>query len=216
MPISFTTAALGGEIEIPTLDGYAKIKIPAETQIGKVFRLRGKGIKGVRSQSLGDLLCHVVVETPVNLTARQKELLQELEEINEQRRGTPQSARQELDGQGQGILRHLGGISTHSTNQARVPFLVISRTTWVAPIGPEARCARTGLRCLPPHHPVPLSTTECLPGLRAVWFFLGPQPGCRLHFRPFTIRLVTGDLQKQRLIDLAPASRTVSNPIEYR
>ena len=75
MPVSFTKAALGGEIEIPTLDGYAKIKIPAETQSGKVFRLRGKGIKGVRSQSFGDLLCHVVVETPVNLTSRQKEML---------------------------------------------------------------------------------------------------------------------------------------------
>jgi molecular chaperone DnaJ len=82
MPVSFTTAALGGEIEIPTLDGYAKIKIPAETQSGKVFRLRGKGIKGVRSSSHGDLLCHVVVETPVNLTARQRELLVELEAIN--------------------------------------------------------------------------------------------------------------------------------------
>ncbi len=82
MPISFTTAALGGEIEIPTLDGAAKIKIPAETQSGKVFRLRGKGIKGVRSHTHGDLLCHVVVETPVSLTERQKELLRELEEIN--------------------------------------------------------------------------------------------------------------------------------------
>jgi molecular chaperone DnaJ len=82
MPISFTTAALGGEIEIPTLDGYAKIKIPHETQTGKVFRLRGKGIKGVRSSSPGDLMCHVVVETPVNLTARQRELLAELESIN--------------------------------------------------------------------------------------------------------------------------------------
>jgi molecular chaperone DnaJ len=83
MPVSFTKAALGGEIEIPTLDGYAKIKIPAETQSGKVFRLRGKGIKGVRSSSYGDLMCHVVVETPVKLTARQKELLAELEEINQ-------------------------------------------------------------------------------------------------------------------------------------
>ena len=80
MPISFTTAALGGEIEIPTLDGAAAIKIPPETQSGRVFRLRGKGIKGVRSHSHGDLLCHVVVETPVNLTERQKELLRELEE----------------------------------------------------------------------------------------------------------------------------------------
>lgn len=83
MPISFTKAALGGEIEIPTLDGYAKIKIPSETQSGKVFRLRGKGIKGVRSSATGDLHCHVVVETPVNLTARQKELLAELEDINQ-------------------------------------------------------------------------------------------------------------------------------------
>jgi len=83
MPVSFTRAALGGEIEIPTLDGYAKIKVPPETQSGKVFRLRGKGIRGVRSHSYGDLLVHVVVETPVNLTPRQKELLMELEEINQ-------------------------------------------------------------------------------------------------------------------------------------
>ncbi|MDX2217860.1 MAG: molecular chaperone DnaJ [Burkholderiales bacterium] len=82
MPISFTVAALGGEIIIPTLDGEAKIKIPAETQSGQVFRLRGKGIKGVRSNVHGDLMCHVVVETPVRLTDRQKELLRELEEIN--------------------------------------------------------------------------------------------------------------------------------------
>ncbi|MGA0024313.1 MAG: molecular chaperone DnaJ [Burkholderiales bacterium] len=82
MPVSFTTAALGGEIEIPTLDGYAKIRIPAETQSGKIFRLRGKGIKGVRSSTHGDLMCHVVVETPISLTARQKELLQEFEAIS--------------------------------------------------------------------------------------------------------------------------------------
>lgn len=83
MPVSFTTAALGGEIEIPTLDGVARLKVPAETQTGKVFRLRGKGIKGVRSISQGDLLCHVVVETPVSLTDRQKELLREFEEISQ-------------------------------------------------------------------------------------------------------------------------------------
>jgi len=83
MPVSFTVAALGGEIHIPTLDGEAKIKIPAETQSGQVFRLRGKGIKPVRQTSAGDLMCHVVVETPVRLTDRQKELLRELEEINE-------------------------------------------------------------------------------------------------------------------------------------
>ncbi len=82
MPISFSTAALGGEISIPTLDGQASIKIPAETQTGQTFRLRGKGIKGVRSSSAGDLLCQMVIETPVRLTERQKELLRELEEIN--------------------------------------------------------------------------------------------------------------------------------------
>src|SRR5262245_26073218 len=79
MPISISVAALGGEIEIPTLDGVARLKIPAETQTGRVFRLRGKGIKGIRSAGHGDLLCHVVVETPVKLTARQKELLEEFE-----------------------------------------------------------------------------------------------------------------------------------------
>jgi molecular chaperone DnaJ len=82
MPISFTIAALGGDIHIPTLDGEAKIKIPPETQSGQVFRLRGKGIRPVRQTSAGDLMCHVVVETPVRLTDRQKELLRELEEIN--------------------------------------------------------------------------------------------------------------------------------------
>jgi molecular chaperone DnaJ len=81
MPITFATAALGGEIDIPTLDGHARIRIQPETQSGKVFRLRGKGIKSVRSQEAGDLLCHVVVETPVNLTERQKELLREFESL---------------------------------------------------------------------------------------------------------------------------------------
>jgi molecular chaperone DnaJ len=82
MPVSFTMAALGGEIDIPTLDGHAKIRVPPETQTGQVFRLRGKGIKGVRSSYPGDLLCQVAIETPVKLTDRQKELLRELEEIN--------------------------------------------------------------------------------------------------------------------------------------
>jgi molecular chaperone DnaJ len=82
MPISFTLAALGGEVEIPTLEGQAKVKVPAETQSGQVLRLRGKGIKGVHSSYPGDLLCEVVVETPVRLTDRQKDLLRELDEIN--------------------------------------------------------------------------------------------------------------------------------------
>ncbi|MCC6610986.1 MAG: molecular chaperone DnaJ [Burkholderiales bacterium] len=83
MPVSFVTAALGGDIEIPTLDGSAKIKVPSETQTGKVFRLRGKGIKGIRSSSPGDLFCHVAIETPVNLTARHKELLREFDAVTQ-------------------------------------------------------------------------------------------------------------------------------------
>jgi molecular chaperone DnaJ len=88
MPVSFATAALGGSVEIPTLDGAAEIKVPGETQSGRTFRLRGKGIKGVRSTHPGDLYCHVVIETPVNLTSRQKELLREFDEINRKDSGT--------------------------------------------------------------------------------------------------------------------------------
>ncbi|TDT43580.1 molecular chaperone DnaJ [Halospina denitrificans] len=80
VPISITDAALGGELEVPTLDGRVKLKIPAETQSGKVFRLRGKGVTPVRGGNPGDLLCRVVVETPVNLTKKQKELLREFED----------------------------------------------------------------------------------------------------------------------------------------
>lgn len=74
-PISFATATLGGEIEVPTLDGRVVLKIPAGTQTGKQFRLRGKGVKQVRGGAVGDILCKVEVETPVNLNAKQKELL---------------------------------------------------------------------------------------------------------------------------------------------
>jgi len=74
-PISFCDAALGGELEIPTLTGRAKIKIPGETQSGKVFRLRGKGVEPLRGGQPGDLLCRVVIETPVNLNRKQRELL---------------------------------------------------------------------------------------------------------------------------------------------
>ncbi|MCZ6831901.1 MAG: molecular chaperone DnaJ [Gammaproteobacteria bacterium] len=80
VPITFADAALGGELEIPTLDGRVKLKIPPETQTGKLFRLRGKGVKPVRGGSVGDLLCRVEVETPVHLTRHQKELLEELQE----------------------------------------------------------------------------------------------------------------------------------------
>ena len=73
-------AALGGELEVPTLDGRVKLKIPAETQTGKLFRLRGKGVQPVRGGGVGDLLCRAVVETPVNLNKHQKDLLRDLQE----------------------------------------------------------------------------------------------------------------------------------------
>ena len=80
MPINFAMAALGGEIEVPTLDGRVKLKIPGETQTGKLFRMRGKGVKSVRGGAQGDLLCRVVVETPVGLNDKQKQLLKDLQD----------------------------------------------------------------------------------------------------------------------------------------
>lgn len=79
VPISVVDAALGGELEVPTLEGRVKLKIPAETQTGKLFRMRGKGIVPVRGGSAGDLLCRVEVETPVKLTSEQKNLLREFQ-----------------------------------------------------------------------------------------------------------------------------------------
>lgn len=81
MPISFSKAALGGEIEVPTLTGKVSFTVPEGTQTGKTFRLKGKGIKGVRSGYAGDLFCHVVVETPVKLTDKQKDLLREFDRL---------------------------------------------------------------------------------------------------------------------------------------
>jgi molecular chaperone DnaJ len=78
VPITFADAALGGELEVPTLDGRVKLKIPAETQTGKLFRMRGKGVKPVRGGSVGDLLCRAVVETPVKLNKEQKALIEQL------------------------------------------------------------------------------------------------------------------------------------------
>ena len=92
VPISFVDAALGGELEVPTLDGRVKLKIPEGAQTGKLFRLRGKGVTPVRGGSAGDLLCRVVVETPVNLTKRQRELLEELRQTLEAE-GSSQSPR---------------------------------------------------------------------------------------------------------------------------
>ena len=94
IPINFVDAALGGELEVPTLDGRVKLKIPTETQTGKLFRLRDKGVKPIRGGSTGDLLCRVVVETPVHLTKRQKEILGEFREIQgkEGKKQSPKTA----------------------------------------------------------------------------------------------------------------------------
>ena len=80
VPVAMTTAALGGSIEVPTLNGKAEIDLPESTQHGKTFRLRGKGIKGVRSSYPGDLYCHIAVETPVRMTEHQRKLMRELDE----------------------------------------------------------------------------------------------------------------------------------------
>ncbi len=93
VPISFTTAALGGELEVPTLDGKVNLKIPTETQSGKLFRLRSKGVRSVRSSAKGDLLCRVIVETPVKLNHKQKELLKEFEQsiLNQGTKNSPRA-----------------------------------------------------------------------------------------------------------------------------
>ena len=93
VPISVSMAALGGETEVPTLDGKVKLKIPAETHTGKLFRMRGKGVSSTRSGYAGDLICRVVIETPVNLNKEQKELLEKLEEsLKGQKSHSPKSS----------------------------------------------------------------------------------------------------------------------------
>ncbi len=91
IPISMSKAALGGTVKVPTLGGSAEIELPEGTQTGKTFRLRGKGIKGLRSSYPGDLYSHVVVETPVRLNERQKQLLRELDESLSDMKHSPQS-----------------------------------------------------------------------------------------------------------------------------
>ncbi|MDA0822129.1 MAG: molecular chaperone DnaJ [Proteobacteria bacterium] len=92
VPIGFVTAAIGGELEVPTLEGRVNLKIPPETQTGKMFRMRGKGVRPVRGGSVGDLLCRVVIETPVNLNKAQKEALREFgETLAEGRSNSPKA-----------------------------------------------------------------------------------------------------------------------------
>ncbi len=92
VPINFVDAALGGEIEVPTLDGRVKLKVPAETQTGKLFRLRNKGVVPVRGGTSGDLLCRVIVETPVSLSNKQKDLLKEFKGSMEGTKNSPKQS----------------------------------------------------------------------------------------------------------------------------
>ena len=91
VPISMVTAALGGTIQVPTLGGSAEIELPEGVQPGKVFRLRGKGIKGIRSQMPGDLYAHITVEVPVRLTDKQKQMLRELDQSLSDAKHSPQT-----------------------------------------------------------------------------------------------------------------------------
>ncbi|WP_111494357.1 molecular chaperone DnaJ [Marinobacter bohaiensis] len=93
VPISIVDASLGGELEVPTLDGRVKLKIPPETQTGKLFRLRNKGVTPVRGGPAGDLLCRVILETPVKLTKRQKELLEEFQQTLDGQSGSNHAPR---------------------------------------------------------------------------------------------------------------------------
>ena len=106
VPVSFATASLGGSIAVPTLDGDVTLKIPAESQSGRVFRLRDKGVKPVRGGARGDLFCRIVIETPVNLSSEQKDLIRKLEETL--KRDTPRHAPRE-EGFFEGVKRFFSG-----------------------------------------------------------------------------------------------------------
>ncbi|MCZ0954653.1 MAG: molecular chaperone DnaJ, partial [Rhodospirillaceae bacterium] len=99
VPISFADAVLGSSVEVPTLGGHVVLRVPPETQSGRVFRLRGKGVGSVRGTGVGDLFCKVQVETPVKLDEDQKELLRKFDESLQSRssRHSPR-ARSWLDG----------------------------------------------------------------------------------------------------------------------
>lgn len=93
VPITMMTAALGGQIEVPSIDGsHAVVKIPAGTQGGHQFRLRGKGMSILRSSSRGDMIIEAAVETPVNLSKKQKELLEQFNETSKKESNSPQSS----------------------------------------------------------------------------------------------------------------------------
>ncbi|WP_343189545.1 molecular chaperone DnaJ [Buchnera aphidicola] len=87
IPINFTIASLGGNIQVPTLEGYINIKIPSETQSGKLLRIRGKGIRSIQNNNKGDLICKIIIETPINLNKKQKKILLKLEKSLKKSKG---------------------------------------------------------------------------------------------------------------------------------
>ena len=146
MPVSMVTATLGGNIEVPTLGGKAEIELPEGTQHGKTFRLRGKGIKGVRSSYPGDLYCHIAIETPVKLTEHQKKLLKELDESLKKGRRAPLTQCQELGRTGSRTCSSKQA-STHSAAApARTPRLFYGHTLRVTrslPASEVTRCTES-------------------------------------------------------------------------
>src|SRR5438067_1708114 len=126
VPVSFATAALGGSVAVPTLEGDVQLKIPAETQSGRVFRLRDKGVKPVRGGARGDLFCRVVIETPVHLSAEQRELIRRLEE-SLQAHGAKHAPRQPLLTGTTGFAAELEGAFAAAARD--IPLLVAANTS---------------------------------------------------------------------------------------
>ena len=138
VPISFTTAALGGSVEVPTLDGEVVLKIPSETQSGRVFRIREKGVRPVRGGAAGDFFCRVVVETPVSLDAEQKELLKKVRGLAAE--GRPQAARTVVFRGREEIFYGCGRVGSRCPESR----YSASRGAWANPW--FARCARKSPR----------------------------------------------------------------------
>jgi DnaJ-class molecular chaperone len=114
VPVSFAAAALGGSVEVPTLDGSVSLKVPAETQSGRVFRLREKGVKPVRGGAVGDLFCKVMVETPVKLTEAQKDLLKQFDQsLQQDKRDHNPRANSWRQTRGHDPSRHASRVTRH-------------------------------------------------------------------------------------------------------
>ena len=145
VPVGMTSAALGGTIEVPTLGGKAEIDLPEGTQHGKTFRLRGKGIKGVRSSYPGDLYCHVSVETPIKLTEHQREAAARARREPEEGRGSALAERKDVERPGEGPLQGVAlnrSFRLERATAARSPTSTGSHPPRFAPLPPSGRGGR--------------------------------------------------------------------------